>query len=115
MKGKKKEVDTATFTTELSKAEAAKSTPEGVADVTHYNGTLDWIEPFATAKPQPRDIDPQPGMFRLKFARLVIVSAGFGKIARSDRDASVLDKLKEGVAPGQGRGACALALTRAAR
>ena len=59
MKGKKKEVDTEPFTVELSKADAATSAPEKTADVTQYNGTLDWIEPFATQEKQQLHIEAQ--------------------------------------------------------
>ena len=56
---KKKETDTTTFTADLSKAEAATSSPEGVAGVIQYNGTLDWIEPFASEEKQQLHIEAQ--------------------------------------------------------
>jgi hypothetical protein len=59
MKGKKKEVDAEAFTVEFSKADAVASSPEKAADVIQYNGTLDWIEPFATQEKQQLHIEAQ--------------------------------------------------------
>ena len=59
MKGKQKEVDTAAFTIELSKADAVTSSPVDTANVTQYTGTLDWIEPFATQEKQQLHIEAQ--------------------------------------------------------
>ncbi|MFT4546872.1 MAG: hypothetical protein ACI8XO_004327 [Verrucomicrobiales bacterium] len=53
--GRGKEVDPSKFKFELEKAKQAKGVPASVADaksVVQYTGKLDWIEPFATAKPQ---------------------------------------------------------------
>ena len=55
LKGKGKETDTSKFKFELEKEKGAKMMPASVADpksVTQYRGKLDWVEPFATAKPQ---------------------------------------------------------------
>jgi hypothetical protein len=54
LKGKGVDVDAAKFSFELKK-EAVKDASESVAKpetVTQYSGTLDWVEPFATAKAQ---------------------------------------------------------------
>lgn len=54
LKRKGKEVDVGKFTFKLEQAKAAKDSPATVnaESVTQYVGKLDWIEPFATAKPQ---------------------------------------------------------------
>ncbi|MGI9239725.1 MAG: hypothetical protein ACR2RV_02930 [Verrucomicrobiales bacterium] len=55
LKGKGKEVDTTKFKFTLEKSDKAGAVPASVGDkasVTEYRGKLDWIEPFATAKPQ---------------------------------------------------------------
>jgi hypothetical protein len=55
LKGKGVDVDAAKFAFELKKAEAVKDASESVATpetVAQYSGTLDWVEPFATAKAQ---------------------------------------------------------------
>lgn len=61
LKSKGKKVDTGKFTLELKKAKEAKDAPKGVkADgISHYVGTLDWIEPFATAKAQKLNFEIQ--------------------------------------------------------
>ena len=48
------EVDTDKFTFEMEKSEKAESPSPAAGDnaVTQYQGTLDWVEPFATTKPQ---------------------------------------------------------------
>ncbi len=52
--GKGKKADTDKFTLEMKKAPEASGAPAGAGKhaVTEYAGTLDWVEPFATAKPQ---------------------------------------------------------------
>ena len=55
LKGRGKEVDTTKFKFTLEKSDKAVAVPASVGDkssVTEYRGKLDWIEPFATAKPQ---------------------------------------------------------------
>ena len=54
LKSKGKEVDLSKFSFKLEQAKTAKDTPATVRaeSVTQYVGTLDWVEPFATAKPQ---------------------------------------------------------------
>ena len=55
LKGKGVDVDTGKFTFEMGKAHVVKDAPESIAKpdtVSQYSGKLDWVEPFATAKPQ---------------------------------------------------------------
>lgn len=55
LNGKRPDVDPSEFTLELQrvKSDAKSSSDEKAADApTHYTGTLDWVEPFATKKPQ---------------------------------------------------------------
>jgi hypothetical protein len=55
LKGKGVEVDAGKFTFELEIANAEKEAPESLAKreaATQYSGKLEWVEPFATAKPQ---------------------------------------------------------------
>jgi hypothetical protein len=54
LKSKGKEVDASKFTFKLEQAKEATETPKNVAatKVIQYSGKLDWVEPFATAKPQ---------------------------------------------------------------
>ena len=59
MKGKQKEVDTSAFTADLSKVEVATSPPEQASEVSQYDGTLDWVEPFATQTQQKLHIEAQ--------------------------------------------------------
>ncbi len=59
MKGKQQEVDTAAFKVELSKADSAISPPADAAAVAQYNGSITWVEPFATQKNQTLQIEAQ--------------------------------------------------------
>ena len=62
MKGKNKDVDTSKFKLELEKAKEATNTAASVTDkksVQQYKGKLDWIEPFATTKPQVLHLESQ--------------------------------------------------------
>lgn len=54
LKRKGKEVDVSKFTFKMEQSKAAVNAPTVVKaeSVTQYVGKLDWIEPFATAKPQ---------------------------------------------------------------
>ena len=54
LKQKGKKVDVSKFTFKLERAKEAADPPATVKaeSVTQYLGTLDWVEPFATAKPQ---------------------------------------------------------------
>jgi hypothetical protein len=53
MAGKEKTVDPAGFSLALTKAEgSALAAPESAPKAEGWTGTLDWIEPFATEKPQ---------------------------------------------------------------
>jgi len=62
MKGKQKQVDTEPFTVELTKSDTATSPPADAgadAEVTQYNGSISWLEPFATQKEQTLHIETQ--------------------------------------------------------
>lgn len=54
MSGKEKTVDTTGFKVTLARAEgtSAPAAPDAAAKAEGWTGTLDWIEPFATEKPQ---------------------------------------------------------------
>lgn len=56
------EADAEKFTVEMKKeTSVGKLVPAGIDGkaVTHFNGTLDWIEPFATKKPQTLHFEAQ--------------------------------------------------------
>lgn len=59
--GKLPEVDPSRFTLDLKHAErdANASREERANAATHYLGTLDWVEPFATKKPQKLNLEIQ--------------------------------------------------------
>ena len=59
MKSKQQVVDTEAFKAELSKTDAASSTPADATDVTHYNGSITWLEPFATQETQTLQVEAQ--------------------------------------------------------
>jgi hypothetical protein len=62
LNGKLPDVDPAEFTLELqrAKSDATFSSDDKVADsTTRYTGTLDWVEPFATKKPQKLNLEIQ--------------------------------------------------------
>ncbi|MEN9576037.1 MAG: hypothetical protein RL514_3892 [Verrucomicrobiota bacterium] len=55
LKGKGRAVETGKFTFKLERAKQAAGAPEQLpvaTPVTQYSGELDWVEPFATGKPQ---------------------------------------------------------------
>lgn len=60
LNGKLPDVDPSKFTLELKrvKSDAKPSSDEDAADTpTRYIGTLDWVEPFATKKPQTLNLE----------------------------------------------------------
>lgn len=59
--GKLPEVDPSRFMLDLKRAErdANASREERANAATHYLGTLDWVEPFATKKPQKLNLEIQ--------------------------------------------------------
>lgn len=60
LNGKVPDVDPSKFTLELTRAksDAKPSSDEKVADTPmQYTGTLDWVEPFATKKPQKLNLE----------------------------------------------------------
>ena len=60
LNGKVPDVDPSKFTLELTrvKPDAKPSSDEKVADTSiRYTGTLDWVEPFATKKPQKLNLE----------------------------------------------------------
>ena len=59
LNGKLPDVDPSEFTLDLQQVEPAKtSSDETAADTaTRYTGTLDWVEPFATKKPQKLNLE----------------------------------------------------------
>lgn len=62
LKGKLPHVDPSKFTLELQRAKSdAATTPDDTTTVMPvlYTGTLDWVEPFATKKPQTLNLDIQ--------------------------------------------------------
>ncbi|WP_145058885.1 hypothetical protein [Lignipirellula cremea] len=54
LRGKLPGLDPAAFTLQLKRQEAAPGDP-----AVHYTGVLDWIEPFATRKPQRLNLEIQ--------------------------------------------------------
>lgn len=64
LRGKIPEVDPAAFTLELQRDKtgtAAPSDPKTADQPVVYKGTLDWVEPFATKKPQKLNLEIQTG------------------------------------------------------
>ncbi|MSR58416.1 MAG: hypothetical protein EXS05_12315 [Planctomycetaceae bacterium] len=62
LKGNLPDVDPSEFTLELKrvKSDAKPAADEQAADTpTRYTGTLDWVEPFATKKPQKLNLEIQ--------------------------------------------------------
>ena len=59
--GKLPEVDPSRFTLDLKRAQrdANASREERANAAAHYLGTLDWVEPFATQKPQKLNLEIQ--------------------------------------------------------
>ena len=88
MKGKQKQVDTEAFKVELNQADIATSPPAGAAEVTHYNGSIAWIEPFATQQNQTLQIEAQAWKHGDRPALFVCVSPKM-------RDHDLWKKLRE--------------------
>jgi len=59
MKGKQKTLDTATFEAVLSKTDTASSAPADATDIIQYNGSITWVEPFATQERQTLQVEAQ--------------------------------------------------------
>lgn len=62
LNGKAPDVDPSKFTLELKRVKLDAKTTDGepsAAKFTRYTGTLDWVEPFATRKPQKLNLEIQ--------------------------------------------------------
>ena len=59
MKGKQQQVDTEPFAVELDRVDTATSPPVDATEVTHYNGSIAWVEPFATQQNQILHVEAQ--------------------------------------------------------
>lgn len=57
MTGKEVPVDTSGFSISLAPAEEQTDLPRFAPNVTAWTGTLDWVEPFATQKPQTLQLE----------------------------------------------------------
>lgn len=58
LNGKLPDVDPSDFTLELKKSKTKPGSKEEAADAsTRYTGVLDWVEPFATKKPQKLNVE----------------------------------------------------------
>jgi len=59
LNGKRPDVDPAKFTLELKVVKSGAKNDPAADLLTQYTGTLDWVEPFATKKPQTLNLEIQ--------------------------------------------------------
>src|SRR4029077_8693380 len=59
LNGKLPDVDPSKFKLELKRVKSEAKDTQSPAPPTRYTGTLDWVEPFATKKPQKLNLEIQ--------------------------------------------------------
>ncbi len=99
LKGKGLDVDADKFTFDLKIANAVKDAPESIAKpetVTHYSGKLDWVEPFATAKPQSLHFEIQTWSDTTTVRNYLFVCASPRKPAEADPIWKELRRIRRG-------------------